>query len=49
MESRKIVLMKPFAGKEWRQRCRKWTYRHSWGEGRGRRGWDELRKKNQPR
>ena len=34
MESRKVVLMKPFAGKEWRQRCRKWTYRHSRGEGR---------------
>ena len=35
MESRKMVLMNPFAGQQWRRRRREQTYRHS----RGRRGW----------
>ena len=35
MESRKRVLMKPFAGKEWR--CREWTCGHS--RGKERVGW----------
>ena len=29
MESRKMVLMNLFAGKEWRLRSRKWTSGHS--------------------
>ena len=32
MESRKIILMKLFSGKEWRPKCREWTCGHS-GEG----------------
>ena len=40
MESRKIVLMNPFTGKEWRHRCRE----QACGYSRGRRRWDELRK-----
>ena len=28
MESRKIVLMNLFVGKEWRHRCREWTFGH---------------------
>ena len=40
MESRNIVLMSLFAGKEWRHRHREWTYGHS----RGGRGWEELGK-----
>ena len=36
----KIVLMDLFTGKEWRCRCREWTYGHS-GEGRE---WDQWRK-----
>ena len=39
MESRKIVLMDLFAGKQWRHRFRKQTCGHS----RGRRGWGKLR------
>ena len=31
MESRKIVLMNLFAGKEWRHRCREWTCRYNGG------------------
>ena len=34
MESRKIVLMNLFAGKEWGDRCREWTCGHGWGRGR---------------
>ena len=34
MESRKVVLLNLFAGKEWRCRCREWAY----GHGEGRRG-----------
>ena len=34
MESRKVVLLNLFAGKEWRCRCRELTY----GHGEGRRG-----------
>ena len=40
MESRKMVLMNLFTGKEWRRRCREWTCEHSGA----RRGWEELRK-----
>ena len=40
MESRKIVLMNLFAGKEWRHRCREWTCKHG-GKGRERVGWME--------
>ena len=36
MESRKIILMNLFARKEWRHRCREWTWVHS----RGRKEWD---------
>ena len=38
-ESRRIILMSLFAGKEWRGRCRKQTCEHS----RGGREWDEWR------
>ena len=38
MESKKMVLMKLFAGQQWRHRHREQTYGHGgWG---GRRGWD---------
>ena len=40
MESRKMVLMNLFIGKEWRHRCGEWTCVHS---GR-RREWDKVRK-----
>ena len=40
MESRKMVLINLFAGKEWRLRYREWTCEHS-GE---RREWDKERK-----
>ena len=33
MESRKMVLMNLFAGKEWRHRCREWTCGHREGGG----------------
>ena len=39
MESREMVLMYLFAGKEWRLRCREWTC----GPSGGRRGWDEWK------
>ena len=39
-ESRKMILMNLFSGKEWRHRHREQTCGHS----RGRRGWDKLRK-----
>ena len=39
MESRKMVLMNLFAGKEWRHRHREWTFGHSGG----RIGWDIWR------
>ena len=36
MESRKMVLMNLFAGQQWRNRHREWTYGHSqWGRGGG--------------
>ena len=35
-----MVLMKLFAGEQWRQRHREQTYGHG---GRGRRGWDVWR------
>ena len=41
MESRKIVLMKLFAVRQWKQRHREQTYGQ--GSGRGRRGLDEWR------
>ena len=34
MESRKMILMKLFSGKEWRHKCREWTCGHN-GEGDG--------------
>ena len=34
MESRKMVLMNLFAGKQWRHRHREQTYGHREGEGR---------------
>ena len=37
MESRKMVLMKLFAGQQWRHRHREQASGHNWG----RRGWDE--------
>ena len=43
MESRKMVLIKVFAGQQWRPRHREQTYGHGevgWG---GRRGWDVWR------
>ena len=40
MESRKMVLLNLFAGKEWRHRHRERTCGHSGGK----RGWDEWRK-----
>ena len=40
MESRAMVLMNLFAGKEWRRRCKEWTC----GPSVGRRGWDEVSK-----
>ena len=40
IESRKMVLMNLFAGKEWRHRCREWTC----GCSTGRRAWDERTK-----
>ena len=39
MESRKMVLMELFAGKQWRHRYREQTYGVG-GVGEGRRGWD---------
>ena len=39
VESRKMVLMNLFAGKQWRHRHREQICGHS----SGRRGWDELR------
>ena len=36
MESRKMVLMNLFAGQQWRNSHREWTYGHSqWGGGGG--------------
>ena len=36
IESRKMVLMNLFAGQQWRNRHREWTYGHSqWGRGGG--------------
>jgi len=32
MESRKMVLINLFAGKEWRHRCREWICGHCRGE-----------------
>ena len=40
MESRKMLPMNLFVGKDWRGRCREQTCGHS----RGRKGWDPLRK-----
>ena len=42
MDSRKTVLMKLFAGQQWRHRRKEQTYSHGgWG---GRRRWDTWRK-----
>lgn len=43
MESRKIVLMNLFGGKDWRYSCRKQTCGHSGGK----RKWDKWRKQHQ--
>ena len=40
MESRKMILMNLFAGKEWRRKCTEWTCRRSGGG----REWDKWRK-----
>ena len=42
MESRKMLLMNVFAGKEWKRRGREWVCGHGWG----RREWDEWRKQH---
>ena len=42
MESRKMVLMKLFAGQQWRHRHREQTCGHRGGG----RGWDEMREKH---
>ena len=41
MEPRKMVLIKLFAGQQWKHRHREQTYGH--GGGGGRRGWDIRR------
>ena len=43
MKSRKMVLVNLFARKEWRWRCRDWT----WGHSGGRSERDEWRKQHQ--
>ena len=40
MESRKIILMNMFAGKEWRHRWKEWTCGHNGG----RKEWGKWRK-----
>ena len=42
MESRKMVLVNPFAGQQWRHRHRKQACEHSGG----RRGWEKLREEH---
>ena len=42
MDSRKMVLMSPFSGQQWRRRHREQTCGHSGG----RTGWDELREEH---
>ena len=42
MESRKVVLMNLFAGRQWKCRHREQSYEHN----EGKRGWDELREEH---